>query len=171
MLSKCVQSYKKESIKMELNKNLIWEVIRYHPKLAFIIECLNSTYNSRITSDVSYIQFLLEELYFQNDVRRNNLQQCKHILRELLAPSILVHFYYNSHKLRFFNFKTNKVATYPLLPFKENLKGKCKTSGKSVFKNFRVSWCLLSPSKVFFTDPWEPLQSVKNFSFETQTLK
>ena len=104
-------------------------------------------------------------------MRGHTLAQCKQLLRELLVPSILVHFYVNSHKLRFFDFKNKKVTTYPLYPFKEQIKGRCKTNGKINIKNDRVSWCLLNPSKIFFTDPWEETCSVRNYTFETRALK
>ena len=77
---------------MELNRNLLYEVIRYHPKLVFIFECLDSETINKLTGDLSYLYFLLEELYSSEDVRGQTLADCKQMLRDVLERSLLVKF-------------------------------------------------------------------------------
>ena len=39
---------------MEFNKNLLWEICRYQPRLVYVFECINNAYKLKITGDVSY---------------------------------------------------------------------------------------------------------------------
>ena len=42
-------------IKMEVNRNIGFEIFRYEPVALFIFEATNKSYNLKINSDVSYI--------------------------------------------------------------------------------------------------------------------
>ena len=155
---------------MELNRNLGFEVFRYEPSALFIFEAANKSYNQKINSDVSYIQYLLEDVYQLQNIRSLSMKECKESLRFHLQQNILVHFFPGSHKIRFYNFSTQKNTTYPLFNLKSDPKAKCQTDGNSTIEYKQHCWVLLSSTQIFFTSAWERHATTKNFKFNVSKL-
>ena len=53
----------------DLNRNMLWEVLRYHPEDLYCVEILNKTLALRISQDESYIHYFLEDLFQKSCIR------------------------------------------------------------------------------------------------------
>ena len=53
----------------DLNRNMLWEVLRYHPEDLYCVEILNKTLALRISQDESYIHYFLEDLCQKSGIR------------------------------------------------------------------------------------------------------
>ena len=53
----------------DLSQNLIWEILRYCPCVFFCIENLNKRLAMRMSNDVSYFHYFLEEMFSEVEMR------------------------------------------------------------------------------------------------------
>ena len=58
----------------------LWEIIRYEPKVFFILDAVSKTIKQILESDVSYIQYYLEEMFGSTDIRSFSFEDCKRLL-------------------------------------------------------------------------------------------
>ena len=68
-----------------IRRVLLWEIMRYKPKTLFILSVVSKDLLKAISGDVSYIQWFLEELYKEVNVRESSFAICKEILFDHLA--------------------------------------------------------------------------------------
>ena len=72
---------------MELNRNLLFEVFRYEPSILCTMSVINKYYHQKINDDVSYIQYLLEDVYSLKNSRSLSLTECSTMIRLKSNPS------------------------------------------------------------------------------------
>ena len=67
-----------------LNRNLLYEVVRYEPTVLLMLECCSETINHTASGDAAYIQTLIEDLYYRFDTRDLSFPECKNFLKPVV---------------------------------------------------------------------------------------
>jgi len=72
---------------MKLNRNLLWEVLRYLPEAIFILEPTSSRIKEKLLGDVAYFHFFLEDVFGCRHVRELTWNECWLFLYELIRKN------------------------------------------------------------------------------------
>jgi hypothetical protein len=67
-----------------LIRPLLWEIVRYNNNCFFSLECTSKTLHNRLTSDLSYFYYFLEEVFEIDDVRGMDFREVKDVLFDIL---------------------------------------------------------------------------------------
>ena len=68
----------------EIRRVLLWEIIRYSPNIFFVLEACSQHMRNQLYSDVSYLQYFLEETFYEVNIRSLNEQDCRDLLKSRL---------------------------------------------------------------------------------------
>ena len=87
----------------------LWEIIRYEPKVFFILDAVSKTIKQILESDVSYIQYFMEEMFGNTNIRECSFVDCKRILMQRFRMVIKTGVY----KMTYNNGFICKYTIYP----------------------------------------------------------
>ena len=92
-----------------LPKSLLYEMIRYSPKIFFTILSLCKNLQNSVSSDPAYLHYLLEDCFFQDDVRSLRWEESLDLLSGILIRQHKVA-YFGHEKLRVYDPTTDNLG-------------------------------------------------------------
>ena len=89
--------------------NLLWETIRYFPRILFTIEPINTGLRRSLSYEVSHFHYFLESEFGFTNVRDSDFKHCKSLLQSQLADPGLLFYIAFGKRLNVFNCFLNAV--------------------------------------------------------------
>ena len=96
--------------------NLLWETIRFYPKIIFTLEPTSKSLRSSLSHDMSHFHFFMESEFGDTDVRDSDFTSCKTLLQSHLNESGLLFYltqdYNDMPTFKSFDCNRNQVKVY-----------------------------------------------------------
>ena len=68
----------------------LWEMIRYSPTIFFILESVSKKVKMILESDVSYMQYYLEEMHESENIRHFSYMDCKGLFKDFYTRNYIL---------------------------------------------------------------------------------